>query len=224
MPLILNIDTATEVASICISEKDEVLGSISNEDQKQHASFLQAGIKSVLDTCGIKFNDLSAVSVTAGPGSYTGLRVGIASAKGFCYALKIPLILLNTLEVMAIAAIKSNKTGDGILYCPMIDARRTEVFTAVYNEEMEEIIFPCVMKIENNSFLKLLDTQKIFFIGSGAKKTSAVMNHRNAIFADRRISPIQALAYLSFQKFEKQSFTDVALADALYIKEFFTIS
>jgi len=224
MPLILNIDTATEVASVCISEKDEVLGAIGNEDQKQHASFLQAGIKSLLDTCGIKFNDLSAVSVTAGPGSYTGLRVGIASAKGFCYALKIPLILLNTLEVMATAAIKSHKTEGVVLFCPMIDARRTEVFTAVYNEDMEEIIFPCVMKIENNSFSKLLDKQKIFFMGSGAKKTSAVINHPNAIFANFRISPIQALAYLSSQSFKNQSFADVALADALYIKEFFTIS
>jgi tRNA threonylcarbamoyladenosine biosynthesis protein TsaB len=224
MPLILNIDTATEVASVCISEKDEVLGSINNKDQKQHASFLQAGIKSLLDSSGIKLNDLSAVAVTAGPGSYTGLRVGIASAKGFCYALKIPLILLNTLEIMAIAALKSNKTGDGILYCPMIDARRTEVFTAVYNEDLEEIILPCVMKIEENSFSKLLDKQRVFFLGSGAKKSSAIINHPNAMFPNIRISPIPALACLSFQKFENQSFTDIASADALYIKEFFTIS
>src|SRR5678816_960051 len=129
MPLILTIDTATEIATVCISEEDQVLESISNEDQKQHASFLQDGIKNLLQKCGISQKDISAVSVTAGPGSYTGLRVGIASAKGLSYALNIPLILLNTLEVMAKAVMTSDKNITGnVLFCPMIDARRMDIF------------------------------------------------------------------------------------------------
>src|SRR6478752_5751598 len=101
MPLLLHIDTATEIATVCISGGDRVIQSITNDEQKDHASFLQPAIKSLLQLCELTFQQLSAISVTAGPGSYTGLRVGIASAKGLCFVLKLPLILLNTLEVMA---------------------------------------------------------------------------------------------------------------------------
>ena len=224
MPLILTIDTATEIATVCISEKNQVIDSISNEDQKQHASFLQDGIKNLLQKCGISQRDLSAVSVTAGPGSYTGLRVGIASAKGFSYALNIPLILLNTLEVMANAVMISDKSiTDNVLFCPMIDARRMDIFTAVYDSVMKEIVQPCVMKIEEDTFSKLLDKYLIIFSGSGAAKASPVIKHPNAKFIKSEISYANALGNLSFEKFKSKSFCDVAVADALYMKEFFTI-
>jgi tRNA threonylcarbamoyladenosine biosynthesis protein TsaB len=209
---------------VCISEKDQVIDSISNEDQKLHASFLQDGIKNLLQKCRISQKDLSAVSVTAGPGSYTGLRVGIASAKGLSYALNIPLILLNTLEVMANAAMTSDKNiTDNVLFCPMIDARRMDIFTAVYNSGMEVIVQPCIMEIQENSFSKLLEKSLIIFSGSGAAKASSVISHPNAKFKDLKISHANALGNLSFKKFKNKSFSEVALADALYIKEFFTI-
>ena len=223
MPLLLHIDTATDFATVCISDADRIIQSMTNEEQKDHASFLQPAIKCLLQLCDLTFQQLSAISVTAGPGSYTGLRVGIASAKGLCYALQIPLILLNTLEVMAASAIEiydSPKTN--VLFCPMIDARRTEVFTAVYNHLLEEIISPCAMKLETNSFGKLLDEHMICFSGSGSEKASQLIKHSNAYFNKIKILPA-SLAKVGNQKFEKQCFSDVALADALYIKEFFTI-
>ena len=112
MSLILNIDTATEIAIISISNNEEVVRSVTNNNQKDHASFLQPGIKQILSESGITINKLNAISVTAGPGSYTGLRVGMASAKGLCYALNIPLITVNTMEVMALSSINSYKEND----------------------------------------------------------------------------------------------------------------
>lgn len=133
MPLILHIDTATNYASICISKDDVVLGFEENAEQKNHASFLQPAIKAMFAKCNFNLSDIDAVAVTNGPGSYTGLRVGLASAKGLCFALNKALILLNTLQVMAAASIESKKEEDiDILFCPMIDARRMEVFTALY--------------------------------------------------------------------------------------------
>src|SRR5665647_1745116 len=147
MALILNIDTATESAIISISEKDKIIDSVTNSNQKDHASFLQPAIKNLLQKADLSINKLNAIAVTAGPGSYTGLRVGMASAKGLCYALKIPLITINTLEVMALSSLKQIHDPSA-LYCPMIDARRMEVFTAVYDHHLTEIIKPCSMILD----------------------------------------------------------------------------
>jgi universal bacterial protein YeaZ len=223
MPLLLHIDTATEIATVSISDADRIIQFLINEQQKDHASFLQPAIKRLLQSCDLTFQQLSAISVTAGPGSYTGLRVGMASAKGLCYALKIPIILLNTLEVMAASAIeKIDSPKNKVLFCPMIDARRTEVFTAVYDQQLEEIIAPFAMKVETNSFGKLLDDYIIYFSGSGSEKVAHVIKHPNAKFNNIKILPT-SLARIANQKFEKQRFIDVRSADALYIKEFFTI-
>jgi tRNA threonylcarbamoyladenosine biosynthesis protein TsaB len=135
MALILNIDTATETGGICIAEEGKTLAMAVNPEQKDHASWLHPAVEKIMRDAGCGMKDLQAVAVTAGPGSYTGLRVGMAAAKGFCYALGIPLITENTLKVMALAA-KEQAPGDGLL-CPMIDARRMEVFTAVYQNDLE---------------------------------------------------------------------------------------
>jgi tRNA threonylcarbamoyladenosine biosynthesis protein TsaB len=224
MPLLLHIDTATEIATLSISESEVVIHSIINENQKEHASFLQAGIKNLLQLCNSTIDQLSAVSVTSGPGSYTGLRVSIASAKGLCYALNIPLILLNTLEVMAASAIATiNTNADSMLFCPMIDARRTDVFTAVYDNSLTEILAPCVMKIDESSFSQLLENHVLFFSGSGAEKSSKVIIRASAIYGKIKILPSE-IARIAHQKFENKVFSDIALSDALYIKEFYTIS
>src|ERR1051325_9884884 len=138
MALILNIDTAIETASICLSEDKNVLKFAINENQKDHAAWLSVAIKTLMKEAGIQLNQLNTIAVTIGPGSYTGLRVGLSAAKGLCYALNIPLITIGTLEMMAMAA----KEEPVDLLCPMIDARRLEVFTAVYNKKMEEVRSP----------------------------------------------------------------------------------
>src|SRR5882762_5440642 len=145
MALILNIDTATELASVSLSKEGQSLALLQNKDQKDHASWLHPAIEKMMQETGFRMQELDAVAVTAGPGSYTGLRVGMAAAKGFCYALNIPLITESTLKVMAFAA--REQTEPEGLYCPMIDARRMEVFTALYSTDLVEIIPATAMVI-----------------------------------------------------------------------------
>src|SRR5688572_23118107 len=155
MPLILNIDTATENATISISENENVVNFLSSNNQKDHASFLQPAIKQLLALNNFSIEQLNAISVTIGPGSYTGLRVGLATAKGLCYALNIPLITSGTLEVMALSVIKQTEEPESYLYCPMIDARRMEIFTGVYDHNLNEIIRPSAITLEPLTFDKL---------------------------------------------------------------------
>lgn len=221
MALILYIDTATEIATVGISNNNEVLGSVTNTEQRDHAAFLQPAIRDLLKKTGITFIQVEAISVTAGPGSYTGLRVGLASAKGLCYALNIPLITLGTLEVMALSSIKHFKNDDSTLYCPMIDARRMEVFTAVYNNDMEEIVEPSAIILDEKFFSDLLKTKKIIFSGSGAVKLKSILTNDNADFSDNKILP-EALAELSYKNFQISNFASISLAEPAYIKDFYT--
>ena len=145
MSLILNIDTATEKAHVSLSNDAVILQSLYNESQKDHAGFLQPAILRLVKDAAVSLKNIDAVAVTAGPGSYTGLRVGMASAKGICYALQKPLIALNTLEVMAASALYHpgiHAANPVDLFCPMIDARRMEVYTALYNRQLETILAP----------------------------------------------------------------------------------
>lgn len=223
MTLILNIDTATEIAIISIAENGAVIQSAINPNQKDHASFLQPAIKQLLFDCDLELKQINAVAVTAGPGSYTGLRVGLASAKGLCYALKIPLIALSTLEVMALSVINTHPNNkEKIFFCPMIDARRMEVFTAVYDDELNQILLPCAMLITINSMEDMLQNNKVIFFGNGANKCESVIKSKNALFIHDEIN-YDAMARLSYKKFLKAEFADLFKSEPLYIKEFYTI-
>lgn len=222
MALILNIDTATEIAIVSLAENEKVLLSVVNKNQKDHAAFLQPAIKDLLKNTEISFAKINAVAVTAGPGSYTGLRVGMASAKGLCYALNIPMLLVNTLEVMALSSINTIKDQKA-LYCPMIDARRMEVFTAVYNFNLQEIIPPCSMILDETSCKEILHLNKVYFSGSGAAKTNKILNNENAFFSDKEITP-DAMPIISFKKFINKEFENIATAAPFYLKEFHTNS
>lgn len=220
MALLLNIDTATEIATISVSEKETIIETVTNNDQKDHASFLQPAIKNLLQNNRLSINNLNAIAVTSGPGSYTGLRVGMASAKGLCYALNIPLITLNTLQVMALTSINRVK-DECALYCPMIDARRMEVFSAVYDYQLSEIIKPCSMVLDEGVFKDLLHTNKIYFSGSGAVKFKNITNKENALFINTEAFS-NAMAQLSYQSFIRKKFADVLYASPVYLKEFYT--
>jgi tRNA threonylcarbamoyladenosine biosynthesis protein TsaB len=232
MPLILNIDTATENASVCISNDDEILAIKNNETPKDHASFLQPAIKKIIAVANLQLSDIDAVSVTAGPGSYTGLRVGLSSAKGLCYALNKPLILINTLDVMAFAAIKEFQTTlykaedqsqqINILFCPMIDARRMEVFTALYDKQLETIDVPASMILNEVSFAAQLQGNKIIFSGSGSRKFQTLVSHPNALFSAVQHYAVH-LALLSLKAFHSNKFADLAYSEPFYLKEFFTL-
>lgn len=220
MALLLNIDTATEIAAISISDNEKVIESVTNNNQKNHASFLQPAIKDLLQKINHSINELNAIAVTAGPGSYTGLRVGMASAKGLCYALNIPMITVNTLEVMALSTI-NGEWDERAFYCPMIDARRMEVFAAVYNKDLLEIIKPCSIILDNEVFKDILSTNKIYFSGSGSVKFKNIMNNKDALFVNSEATT-NAMAQLSYQKFLEKNFADILYASPLYLKEFYT--
>jgi tRNA threonylcarbamoyladenosine biosynthesis protein TsaB len=220
MAFILNIDTATEIASISISEKDKILDSITNNNQKDHAAFLQPAIKSLLLKIDLPINKLNAIAVTKGPGSYTGLRVGMASAKGLCYALNIPLVTLNTLEVMAWSTMLRIQDSEA-LYCPMIDARRMEVFTAVYDHQLTEIVNPCAMILDENSFKDLLKTNKIHFSGSGVLKMKNLFQNENIFYDDNKILTF-SMGELAWKSYLNGSFSNVFTSSAVYLKEFYT--
>ena len=145
MSVILNLDTASDIAHISLSKSGEILDSITNNDQKEHGSFLQPSIQKLLKNNSTAIASLDAIAVSVGPGSYTGLRVGMASAKGICFALQKPLIAINSLEIIACAAVLENSHKydlSNTLICPMIDARRMEVFTALYNQKLEKYLNP----------------------------------------------------------------------------------
>lgn len=220
MAIILNIDTATETAGIALSSGGLVLHSAINEDQKDHAAWIHHAIQQLMKDGGYAMHQLNAVAVTAGPGSYTGLRVGMASAKGLCYALGIPLITESTLKVMAAAAVERGNAS-GHFLCPMIDARRMEVFTAVYDSNLKEVLSPRPMILDEQSFHDLLSRQRVVFFGSGSAKFRALSQNANAIFQDIG-HHAKHLAGLSYLKFQLSEFAHPAYAEPVYLKEFHT--
>jgi len=217
MALILNIDTSTETASVCLSKEGRILLLKKNDQQKDHASWLHVAIKQLMEEAGIELNLIDAVAVTIGPGSYTGLRVGLSAAKGICFALEKPLITVNTLLVMA-SAIK-HEAAD--LLCPMIDARRMEVFTAIYTKELEAIKKPMAMIIDENSFSEELQSNTICFSGSGSIKLKATLKNPNAVFSDVLFDATH-LVTLAEPLYEKKQFADLAYTEPLYLKEFYS--
>lgn len=226
MALILNIDTATEHASVCLSKDGELLAIEFNPNQKDHAAFIQPAIQKLLSTVKCELSTVDAIAVSNGPGSYTGLRVGLSTAKGISYALNKPLILINTLEVIATAAISespqtSNNEERSTLFCPMIDARRMEVFTAVYDKNLQPVLAPTAMILDENSFTDLLQQHKIIFSGSGSEKFKTVIKNDNGFFLNiqhdaRHMQTIAENLYLL------KSFADKAYSEPFYLKEFFT--
>ena len=159
-----------------------MLTMLENFEQKEHAAWLHVAVQQLMTNTGSRMRDLQAVAVTAGPGSYTGLRVGMAAAKGFCYALGIPLITEDTLKVMALAASEQLPQAD--LICPMIDARRMEVFTALYSQDMTRLLPSTAMVIDENSFSDWLSDHKVSFFGEGSDKCKPIITAPGAHFVE----------------------------------------
>jgi tRNA threonylcarbamoyladenosine biosynthesis protein TsaB len=219
MSVILNIDTSTENATVCISKNEKVIQFVTNNKQKDHASFLQPAIKKLLKQNNISIHELNAVAVTEGPGSYTGLRVGMASAKGLCYALQVPLITLGTLEVMALSIMEKTNKPESYLYCPMIDARRMEVFTALFDHLLNEILPPHALVLEPTSFDNIMQEKPIIFSGSGSKKFVNLLSIRHNLLVNNSAISASALTKISLQKFHQKGFADLSNVEPAYIKQ-----
>jgi tRNA threonylcarbamoyladenosine biosynthesis protein TsaB len=212
---ILQINTALSEASVSICTNGELIGERINPSQQEHAGFLQPAIASLCEELQLQLKELQAVAVVNGPGSYTGLRVGLSAAKGICYALDLPLILINTLEWMAYG----NRTHGSDWVCPMIDARRMEVFTSVYDQNLNPMMDPRAMILEANSMDELLTAHTISFIGNGATKWKEICKHPHAHFPNPHFDA-SALAKLTQQYYQKKEFADLAYSEPFYTKEF----
>ncbi len=222
MALILNIDTSGQSASVCLSKNLDILAFTQTDVQKEQAAFLHPTIKEVLTTAGHVLNEIDAVAFTGGPGSYTGLRVGMAAAKGLCFALNKPLINVSTLLVMCQAALKSiTKEGIGsqILLCPMIDARRMEVFTGLYTLQLQIVLEPLAFLLEKNSFDSWLNTTEIIFFGDGSTKYKQLISNNNASFLNVEYSALD-LTVLAFIAWQQRNFADVTYCEPDYLKPF----
>ncbi|HEY4967393.1 MAG TPA: tRNA (adenosine(37)-N6)-threonylcarbamoyltransferase complex dimerization subunit type 1 TsaB [Puia sp.] len=218
--MILLIDTAQETATVALSENGRIVFSEENPVTNESAAWLHPAVARILGQAGLTIRDLEAVAVIAGPGSYTGLRVGMAAAKGFCYALKIPLITRNTLEVMAASMMTVAKENLALI-CPMIDARREEVYTALYHPEGEVIQSPRAMILDKSSFELELRTNRIIFFGSGAKKWEKINQHSFALFLPQP-NNTQAFGKLAQESFDLKNWSDPVYSEPVYLKEFFS--
>lgn len=217
MSYILNIDTAVNTASVCLADKDQPLVEKVNPFQKDHAAWLHIAIKEAAAEAGVSLQQVDAIAVSAGPGSYTGLRVGMAAAKGLCYALHKPLITIGTLKMMAVAA---QSEGPELL-CPMIDARRMEVFTAVYDQSLSEILSPINIIVDKNSFEAILRHNSVSFFGNGSEKFRGIASSPNAHFKKIEASARHMIP-LSFSEFRQNRFADLAYAEPFYGKDFYS--
>jgi tRNA threonylcarbamoyladenosine biosynthesis protein TsaB len=215
--LILNIDTAVQTASVCLSQDGVSIGLKVNPSQKDHAAWLHVAIEELLHQHKLSLNSLDAIAVSAGPGSYTGLRVGMATAKGLCYALNLPLITIGTLQMMAVAA-REEPTD---LLCPMIDARRMEVFTGIYNKYLTEVVAPINVILSDSFLHDLLEKNTITFFGNGSTKFSNLIDNNNAVFKEL-YATAEHLAKLSNTFFIDQKFSNLAYCEPFYGKEFYS--
>ena len=219
MALILFIDTSTEDALVGL-EKDGVVLSIEHNNlQKEHASFLHPAIELILKNNNFNTQHLDAISIASGPGSYTGLRVAMATAKGLCFALNIPLITINSLKLLAKAAI-INVENKNFLFCPMIDARRMEVFTALYNNDLKEILHPFALVLHQKSYSDFLVENNIYFFGNGSDKWKEISTDKNSFFLPKPNTD-KAFAMIAEAKFNDKSFANLALSEPEYVKPFY---
>ncbi|MFN5642829.1 MAG: tRNA (adenosine(37)-N6)-threonylcarbamoyltransferase complex dimerization subunit type 1 TsaB [Sphingobacteriales bacterium] len=217
MSMILHIHTGLEKAYVAVSKDLECLSYRANEFQKDHGSFLQPAIQDIILEAKSTLHDLDAISVMNGPGSYTGLRVGLSAAKGLCYALKKPLICLSTLEWLAWPF--KNKEAD--LICSLIDARRMEVFTAMYQKDMSVYIPEHPEIIDENSFSEIKDN-RILFTGNGRNKLpKQITLHKNVLLPDH-ISDIQEQIEMTLKRFTEGKFNELAYTEPNYGKAFYT--
>ncbi len=218
MSIVLHIDTAVQASSICITSGNEVLATKINLAPRDAASWLHVAINDTLKEKGLHVGDINAVAISAGPGSYTGLRVGMSAAKGLCYALDIPLITINTLEMMA----RSAGVQKDAWLCPMIDARRMEVFTALYDESFQ-CLMPSTSKIlDEDSFSEQLNQHRIMFFGNGNEKFRNICKHPNAVFCNHQASAFDMIT-LAAEKLKNRKYADLAYTEPFYGKDFHSI-
>ncbi len=223
---ILQIETSTEVCSVALSENGKLLFLKESLEGLNHSKLLTVFIEDLFKENNITLSTIDAVAVGKGPGSYTGLRIGVSVAKGICYALNIPLISVNSLKILGNYAAENvddffpDAANSDILFCPMIDARRMEVYTALYNKKGEEITPVSAEIIDNNFLAEYLENHSVLFFGNGAKKCRNTLTHPNAVFKGPETTSAQFMTNIAQDKYNKKEFEDVAYFEPFYLKNF----
>ncbi len=228
MALILSLETSTTVCSAALHHDGNLLGSKELLTPQSASSQLAPIIDQLLKDSKISSKEINAVAVASGPGSYTGLRIGVATAKGLCFALQIPLIAINTLELMAYQVVNSSTSpspeergqGGEVLLCPMLDARRMEVYCLLTDLNLNIIEQTQAKIIDQESFKEWLDRRTIFFFGNGADKCKDIIKHINAIFIQDINPSASQLGEMAFQKFIRNEVEDLSSFEPHYLKEF----
>ena len=216
MPFILNIETSTKNCSVSISKNGKLIAIKElNNGNYSHAEVLHPFIKEVLQTTNISISDINAVAVSKGPGSYTGLRIGISAAKGLCFAQNISLISVDTLTSLA----HSISVDNGAIL-PMLDARRMEVYASIFDINYKKIREIRAEIIDENSYKKQLDKGIVYFLGDGAQKCKEIITHSNAIFIDDKFPSAKEMCQLSFDKYKKNDIENLAYFEPFYLKDF----
>ncbi|MFD1062305.1 tRNA (adenosine(37)-N6)-threonylcarbamoyltransferase complex dimerization subunit type 1 TsaB [Winogradskyella litorisediminis] len=219
MALILNIETSTTNCSVSLSKDEEIL--VLREDNNagySHAEKLHLFIKDVISSSGFSKNDIDAVSISKGPGSYTGLRIGVSTAKGLAFSLNKPLISISTLEALA----HQVKIETGLIV-PMLDARRMEVYSAIFDANYNLIRGVEAQVLNDASFISELKNDKVYFIGNGTEKTKALITNTNAVFIEGKLPSASTMGKLANNKYKKSDFEDVAYFEPYYLKDFVAI-
>lgn len=217
---IINIETATTVCSVAMSEHGSVLFEKTSFDGPSHASLLGLFVEEAVKESKLSGVKIDAVAVSSGPGSYTGLRIGVSMAKGLCFGWNVPLLSVPTLEILAFRAIETVSDSSDSLFCAMLDARRMEVYAAIYDKSMRKVRDTEAEIITEKAYDSFLERQKVYFFGDGADKCKNVIQSPNAVFLDN-IHPLASdMVLLSEQAYEEKRFEDLAYFEPFYLKDF----
>lgn len=220
MALILLMETSTEVCSVGLAKDGEIIGIKENFEGNKHASQLHVLVDELLNELQFNINDLQSIAISKGPGSYTGLRVGVSSAKGYCFGLNIPLIAIGTLESLKNQVIEKQPRGESYQVIPMLDARRMEVYCGVWNHNSELNQEIEAKILDEKSFELILNESKTIFIGSGIQKFKVICQHPHAIFDEEIYCSVKGMAIEAEQKYQTNQFEDVAYFEPFYLKDF----
>lgn len=220
MACILNIETATNICSVALSQNGNIIYQREETKGPSHASVLGVFVNDAITEIRKSNIQLDAVAVSCGPGSYTGLRIGVSEAKGICFGMDIPLIAIETLTIMAAGVVKSNLVENDCLLCPMIDARRMEVYDAVFDNGLNKIKEVSADIIDDSSFANILKQNKVVFFGNGAEKCKETLKNTNAIFLDNIHPHATNMVDLAELAYQENNFVDVAYFEPFYLKEF----
>ena len=223
MATILNIETSAQMCSVAISQDGAIIHRLSEQEGMNHAKALAPFVEDCMNYLSDHKIELDAVAVSMGPGSYTGLRIGLSTAKGICFAKNIPLIGVSTLEIMAVGAMfKSYEWEGDELLVPMLDARRMEVFTAIYDFALNPIVAPHPKVIDETSFENILKDKKLYFMGNCCEKVENVIKSPNAVYFHGIVPNASDMMALSEKAFRKGDFLDIAYSVPEYLKEYQT--